>query len=176
MAAGDPSDYPINGHVDTRADTTVHVFRVDEALRRQAMAICEQQHIDLNDVLRALIRRIAKEGALPFHLDAPARSETDQHVPFDDYGDFLKHDLAHLEVEALISVLARLVADRARRIAAEQRKRSPARTNIRRWEGEIAAAMQIRRGKVDLANRALVDQLQQRFGALLAAESDHGAK
>lgn len=176
MAAGDPSDYPIDGHVDTRADTTVHVFRVDEALRRQAIAICEQQHIDLNDVLRTLIRRIAMEGALPFNLEASARPESVERVPFDDYGDFLKRDLAHLEVEALISLLARLVADRARRIAAEQRKRSPDPANIRRWEAEIAAAMQIRRGNVDLTNLARVDELQQRFGALLAAESDHGAK
>lgn len=176
MAAADPLDYPTKGHLDTRADTTVLSFRVDEALRRQAVAICQQQHIDLNDVLRTLIRRIAMEGALPFNLDAPARSETVQRVPFDDYGDFLNTDLAHLEVEALISLLARLVADRARRIVAEQRKRSPDPANIKRWAGEIAAAMQIRRGKVDLTQPARVDQLQQRFAALLTSESEHGAK
>ena len=60
--------------MDTRAETTWVRFRIDETLKARAEAVCDGRGLDLHDVLRTLVRRIAVENAIPFDLDAPAGS------------------------------------------------------------------------------------------------------
>ena len=119
-------------------------FRVDEGLKEQAEAVCVRRGTDRNHVLRTLVRRIAIEDEIPFDLNAPARAAEPQRVPFDRYGDFLTQDLAHLEAESLISLLAGFVADRARKIAEEQTKTKPDAAKIAAWHREASEAMQMR--------------------------------
>src|SRR5438445_13175806 len=45
-------------------------FRINPALRDQAMQVCARLGVELSDVLRALVTRIAHDGAIPFAMPA----------------------------------------------------------------------------------------------------------
>lgn len=151
--------------MDTRVETELVRFRVDGNLKTNAEAACNRRGLDLNDVLRTLVRRIAMEDAIPFDLNAPARIATDARTPFDRYGEFLDQDLAHLKIESVIGLLATFIADRARRMAAEKKKTKPNTKRIEQWLQEASEAMQYRRGALNSSNAAKVEK---QFTALLA--------
>lgn len=71
----------------TTNETALIRFRVDETLKQRADAVCSERGFDLTDVLRAVVRRIAMEHAIPFELSAPAAA--DAPAPFAQYGKFL---------------------------------------------------------------------------------------
>lgn len=143
-------------------------FRVDSRLKQRAESICAALGMDLNDVLRILLRRIAMEEAIPFNLNAPARLPKDAQVPFAHYGDFLQQDLKHLAAESVISLLATFVAKRARQMTAERGKPKPNATKIEQWNTEATEAMQLRRS-IDTTDDALLARVEKRFTALLCA-------
>src|SRR5207248_7354800 len=51
-------------------DTEFTRFRINPALRDQAMQVCARLGVELSDVLRALVTRIAHDGAIPFAMPA----------------------------------------------------------------------------------------------------------
>lgn len=143
-------------------------FRVDRDLKRAAEAVCAGLDLDLNDVLRSIVRRIAHERALPFEVNTPPRPQPGK-VPFAEYNDFLKRDLAHLKGELTLGMLATFIADRTKRIA-EARGDPQVDAKLQaRWERELRDAAAYHR-TLDTRDTALVEQLDARFRALLAEE------
>jgi addiction module RelB/DinJ family antitoxin len=85
-------------------------FRIDASLRAQASDVCNSLGLDLNDVLRALVARIARDGALPFDLQAPSVSAAGP-TPFATYDMRLWASLAPIaDAEAAMTMLAVYVA------------------------------------------------------------------
>ena len=144
-------------------------FRVDPDVKTRAEAICKSIEMDLVQVMRILLRRIATEEAIPFDLNAPARAPTPARVPFDRYGTFLEHDLKHLKAESVISLLAGFVAKRARQMATERAKSRPNTKKIEQWNTEAMEAMTLRRS-IDTNDEALLARTEKRFTALLVAD------
>ena len=144
-------------------------FRVDRALKAHAEQLCASLGMELNDVLRILVRRIAMEGAIPFDLNRPNQSPSDARAPFDRYGPFLQEDLAHLKAESVLTLLATFAANRARRIAVERRQAKPNQNKIDQLRREATEAMHLRRS-LDVKDDALLALVEKRFTTLLAAD------
>ena len=149
----------------TTNETALIRFRVDETLKQRADAVCSERGFYLTDVLRAVVRRIAMEHAIPFELSAPAAA--DAPAPFAQYGKFLLDDLAHVKAESVIALLATFIANRARRIAGEKRKAKPNAKLIAKWEAENREAVQYHR-VLNTRDSELVSKVEKRFTDLLA--------
>jgi hypothetical protein len=151
-------------------ETEMVRFRIEGDLKKRAEDACAQRGMELNDVLRTLVRRIALDGAIPFDMNAPGRVAEPGGTPFDRYGEFLTQDLAHLKAESVISLLASFVANRARLIATEKRKARPIRANLSKWESEAREAMNYRR-TMNTKDDKLVAKVEKKFSALLTTNS-----
>jgi DNA-damage-inducible protein J len=148
--------------------TDIIRFRIEEDIKARAENICARLGMEMNDVLRTLVRRIALDKAIPFDMHTTFRVEEPSRSPFDRYGQFLTDDLAHLKAEAVISLLWIFAAKRARQIALENRKPRPNRKQITKWETEAEEAMEYSR-TMDTRDDKLVAKVEQRFAALLVS-------
>jgi len=155
--------------MDRPVETEMVRFRIEGELKKRAEAVCARTGMDLNDVLRTLVRRIVTDGAIPFDVNTSGRVAEPRGVPYAQYGEFLTEDLAHLKAESAISLLASFAADRAHRIATEKRKARPNRANLKRWAAEARDAMNYRR-TMNTRDDKLVSKVEKKFAALLAAE------
>jgi DNA-damage-inducible protein J len=92
-------------------DTELVRFRVDPDLRDKAAQVCAELGLELPDVLRAFVTRIASDGALPFDLSNRAtRLETAQQ-PFQDYEAGLWSPIKpQVDAEVALTLLARFIA------------------------------------------------------------------
>jgi len=150
-------------------ETEMVRFRIEGDLKKRAEHACARRGMELNDVLRTLVRRIALDGAIPFDMNAPARVTEPGGTPFDHYGEFLTQDLAHLKAESVISLLASFVANRARLIATENRKARPNRAKLTKWESEAREAMNHRR-TMNTKDAKVVTKVEKKFSTLLASD------
>ena len=149
-------------------ETEMVRFRIEGELKKRAEHACARRGMELNDVLRTLVRRIALDGAIPFDMNAPASVAEPGGTPFDRYGEFLTQDLAHLKAESVISLLASFVANRARLIATENRKVRPNRAKLSKWESEAREAMNYRR-TMNTKDAKVVAKVEKKFSTLLAS-------
>jgi addiction module RelB/DinJ family antitoxin len=143
--------------------TDIIRFRIEEDIKARAENICARLGMEMNDVLRTLVRRIALDKAIPFDMHTTFRVEEPSRSPFD-----LTDDLAHLKAEAVISLLWIFAAKRARQIALENRKPRPNRKQNTKWETEAEEAMEYSR-TMDTRDDKLVAKVEQRFAALLVS-------
>jgi addiction module RelB/DinJ family antitoxin len=144
-------------------------FRLEADLKARAEAVCIKQGLELNDVLRALVRRIAFEDAIPFDLNPTYRVAESPPQPFDRDADDLDEDVSQLRAEAVLSLLVSFVADRARRMAAEKKKSRPNRDTLARWEQQSQSALAYRR-TLDTQDEASLAAIEREFTALLASD------
>ena len=148
-----------------QAQTTVVRFSVEATQRARADAVCHKLGFDLHDVLRALVRRIATDRAIPFDLAAyPATLEK---APFSEPTPFLVEDLGHLQAEVTLGMLSRFIATWSRRIADERGAARPDKTAIARWTAELEEALEAHR-TLDIADREQVAHLAATFRARLS--------
>lgn len=144
-------------------------LRIERDLKKRAEEICARTGMDLTDVIRTLVRRIAIDGAIPFDLDTPGRVEEPPAPPYGRYSDFLTDDLAHVKADSVIVLLSSFAADRAHRVATERRKSRPNREKINRWEAEARDAMKHRR-TINTKDEKLLTKLEKKFTTLLTAD------
>jgi addiction module RelB/DinJ family antitoxin len=150
-------------------DTDLVRFRIEGEIKRKAVRVCEDLGLELNDVLRTVVRRIANDDALPFDMTIPNRVAEPVPLPFNRHSDFPADELAHLRAEALITLLATAIANRAHRIAEEKRKARPNKNKLLEWEAQLREAMDYRRS-VNTRDANLVAELEKRYTALLTAD------
>jgi hypothetical protein len=82
-----------------------------------------------------------------------------------DDNDF-ERDIAQIEAELALGLLARFIAVRTRLVAAEQERREPDAALITVWQSQLKEAARHHR-TLDTRNRALVREVEGKFRALL---------
>jgi len=151
-------------------DSELVRFRVDKALRAKADQVCAGLGRDLHDVLRAVVTRIARDGALPFTLEPPA-SAPPAVRPFGDYDPRLWSGLKpQLDAELAVSLLVRFIADRSARLADAADASDPDAELIELLTQERADALTLRRS-LDLADPAAVARVIARYAPLVRPEA-----
>lgn len=140
-------------------------FRCNPAIKSDAAAVCDRVGFDLGDVLRAVVTRIARDGALPIELRMPLREGAG--VPFFEYREGLWKDFQHIEGEVLLESLMRFVATAASRISAEEDKPRADKELIARWKKHRDEAMKLKR-TLDIDDREAVAKARKRLDALRA--------
>jgi hypothetical protein len=142
-------------------------YAVDRDLFEAAEKVCTDLELDLIEVMRELLRRIALERAIPFELGTAVRIQGDA-APFTRYSAFLEADLAPLEPELVLARLGTFIAERSARIAEANAAPEPDEEQIASWTRELDEAIALHR-TLDVRDTALLARVEARFRALLAA-------
>lgn len=144
-------------------------FRIDPAIHEKAAKACSRLGLEVNDVLRALVTRIARDGTVPFDIGASAPPPARERTSFHDYDPALWGTIKpRVEAEAALSLLMRFIADCSFRIDEEAAQRSPNRDLLDRLRDQHAEAKRLLR-ELDVNDRHAVNQLLQKYGSLLRA-------
>lgn len=146
-------------------ETELIRFRCDPSIKNDAAAVCDRVGFELGDVLRAVVIRIARDGALPVELRMPAPEGAG--VPFFKRNETLWKDFQHIEGEVLLESLIRFVASQAAKISAEKDKARPNQERIARWKKLGDEAMKINR-TLNIRDREAVDKARRRLESLRA--------
>ena len=152
-------------------DTELVRFRVDPELRDRAAKVCADFGFELNDVLRALVTRIARDGALPFELNAVSVRARPDRTPFRDYDVRLWSSVKpQVDAEVAIALLARFIADCSTRIDEKSDGKSPHRELVERLTKEREGARKLRM-TLDVSDTAAVSQVIEKYGPLVHARA-----
>lgn len=140
-------------------------FRIDPEIHERASKACEGLGVELNDVLRSLVTRIARDGSIPFDLGAsPPQLASDQ-TPFHEYDARLWRSVRPpIEAEVAIAVLARFIADCSTRIDEESDRQEPDRDAIVEWAAQREEARQ-QRPELDVTDAEAVAAIFARYGS-----------
>lgn len=128
-------------------------FRVDADLRAAAEACCARLGIDLGDALRALVVRLAKDGALPFELQAAPANVPGINLSYD--GPAWADLVSGIDAELALALLSRAVRDRTAALEAARRDKPEDATVVARLEAERAQAMHLLK-TLDIADASAV--------------------
>jgi addiction module RelB/DinJ family antitoxin len=143
-------------------DTEFARFRINPALRDQAMQVCARLGVELSDVLRAVVTRIAHDGAIPFAMPA-AESPTAPASPPSTDERLWASMRSQVEAEVALALLARFIADCSTTIdeqVTNDRERT-ARLSEQRDE-----ARRLRR-ELDVTDADAVRTVLQKYGPLV---------
>ena len=143
-------------------------YSVDREVLAAAEKVCDGLDLDLIEVLRECVRRIAVDGAVPFELRGAVRIAGDL-VPLTRNNAFLEADLAPLKAELLLGLLGTFIAERTARLEAARAASGPDAKRIARWERELTEAIAHHR-TLDVNDGPRVERLDARFRALLAED------
>lgn len=169
MTNSKPKGNALTSDSKLESETTLVRFRLQTKQIAEAVGVCDELGFDLNDVLRTVVRRIAKDHAIPFEINHPTHVASNR-LPFTEYGDYLDKDLAHLKAELTLSMLSTFIADRAARLREERQKPKSNNKLIQRWERELRDAVGYHR-TMNTRDVALVEQVDAKFRALLVEQS-----
>ena len=127
-------------------DSELARFRIDPQIRDKAAKVCEDHGLELNDVLRALVTKIAREGKVPAGTPDAPRQPAEVPLPFASYHEGLWSPLKpHLDAELAVAVLVRFIADASIRIDEANGSDKPDRHLIETLTQERAKALKLRR-------------------------------
>lgn len=141
-------------------------FRIDPAIHKKAADACSRLGIELNDVLRALVTRIARDSSVPFDLGA-APPRAPERTPFHDYDPRLWASLKpRVDAEAALSLLMRYIADCTTRIDEEVNLRHANQDLLTRLDRERMEARRLLRA-FDASDTKAIDHILETYGALL---------
>jgi addiction module RelB/DinJ family antitoxin len=149
-------------------DSEIERFRIDPQVRDQAAEVCARFGLELNDVLRVFVTRIATEGAIPIELPPDRGSNED--APFGDNNRLWSSLRTHVEAEVAIALLARFVADCSTTIdeladLTQTDSDVVARLNVEREE-----ARQLR-NTLDVTDASAVRAVLHKYGPLVRGRS-----
>jgi DNA-damage-inducible protein J len=149
-------------------DSELVRFRVDPEIRDQAAKVCADLGFELNDVLRALLTRIARDGVLPFDFSTPGQSNAGR-LPFYDYDERLWASMKpQIDAEVALALLARFIANCSTRIDEEGDTARPDRPLIAQLTQERDEARKIK-ADLNVADGPAVRQVLDQFGPLVRA-------
>jgi addiction module RelB/DinJ family antitoxin len=139
-------------------------FTVDPEIRARAEQVCARLGLDLNDVLRTFLVRVARDGKLPFAPEPAPKTEGRTPTPFSTYDPRAWTPLAPiLNAELAVEVLDHAVASL---MAQLQTART---TKAGRDEKEAAALL----AKANAARLTLEPSDSQAVAALLNTFAAH---
>jgi len=152
-------------------DTELVRFRVNPDLREKAAKVCANLGVELNDVLRTLVTRIARDGALPFDLGTPPPQPVPDHTPFQEYDARLWSPIKpQVDAEVAIALLARFIADCSTRIdeAADGGATDP--ELVARLTRDRDDARKLRRD-LNVSDAGAVSDVLDKYGPLVRARA-----
>ena len=152
-------------------DTELVRFRINPELRQKAEKVCADLGLELNDVLRAFVTRIARDSALPFDLGTIPTSPAPGHTPFHDYDARLWSSIKpQIDAEVAIGLLARFIADCSTRIDEAANGGASDPDLVVRLTRDRDDARKLR-GNLDVADAASVSQVIDKYGPLVRARA-----
>ena len=152
-------------------DTELVRFRINPELREKAAKVCADLGLELNDVLRALVTRIARDGAFPFDLGATPTRPPLGHTPFHDYDARLWSSIKpQVDAEVAIALLARFIADCSTRIDEAGDGGAPDPELVARLSRDRDDARKLRRD-LDVSDSGAVSQVIDKYGPLVRARA-----
>lgn len=144
-------------------DTQLVRFRIDPQLRDQAAAVCTSHGMELPDLLRLVVTRIARDGAIPAGLLDQAGRRTEQ-APFLEYDARLWTRLQpQLSAEVALALLSRFIADCSTWLDEAKQQSKPDRPKVKLLEAERAGALRLRQS-LDVTNAEQVSEVLQTYG------------
>ena len=150
-------------------DTELVRFRIDPELRERAAQACADLGLELNDVLRAFVTRIARDGALPFDLGTTPTPPEPGHTPFHDYDARLWSPIKpQIDAEVAIGLLARFIANCSTRIDEAADGVAPDPELVMRLTRDRADARRLRRD-LDVSDGVAVSRVIDKYGPLVRA-------
>ena len=152
-------------------DTELVRFRINPELREKAAKVCADLGLELNDVLRALVTRIARDGALPFDLGAAPTQPEPGHTPFHDYDARLWSSIKpQVDAEVAIGLLARFIADCSMRIDEGADGGVPDPELVARLTKDRDDARKLR-SDLDVSDAVAVSHVIHKYGPLVRARA-----
>lgn len=150
-------------------DTELIRFRIDAEVREKAVQVCAQLGYELNDVLKALVSRIARDGALPFDMAGTATPAAP--VPFYTYDERLWSGMKpQIDAEVALALLARYIADCSTSLDEESDKKKPDAKLVERLTTARAQARELKL-KLDVSDAAAVQAVLDKYGPLVRAST-----
>jgi hypothetical protein len=147
-------------------------FRIDPEIHQRAARACTRLGIDLNDVLRTLVTRVARDGALPFDVGAAPPPPAPDRTPFHDYDPRLWDSLKpQVDAEVALSLLARFVADCSTRIDDQYVNHTPDQALVERLQAQREEALRTRRA-LDVSDRNAIAGILRKYGQQVRVDSD----
>ncbi len=150
-------------------DSDFERFRIDPAVRDTAAQACARLGIELSDVLRALVARIARDGRIPFDLGSERSAQEPSPLPLLDAPPWTAL-AAQVEADVLLAVLARFIADCSTRIDEQSSSANPDRQALARLTESRDNARASRR-TLDVTDREAVRAALRHYGPLVAAKA-----
>ena len=151
-------------------DTELIRFRIDTELRQRAAKVCANHGLELSDVLRAFVTRIARDAALPTDLDLSV-SHTPVAAPFGDYDAQRWTGIKpRVDAEVALALLARFIADCSTQID-EAANGAPDRETVARLTKDRDDARRLRRN-LDVSDPAAIRGVIDKYGPLVRGSGD----
>ncbi len=151
-------------------DSELVRFRVDPERRDRAAQVCAGLGVELNDVLRALVTRIAHEGTIPFDVApaaAPARQPAPDPASPPDYGERWWSALKpQLDAERAMDLLSRFIAECSAQLDPPAGTAPPTLEQLVAWTQARADARRLQR-ELDVGDAAAVRRIIDTYGPLL---------
>jgi len=152
-------------------DTELVGFRINPELREKAAAVCAGLGLELNDVLRALVTRIARDGTLPFELATTPLAQVTP-TPFRDYDPRLWTSIKpQVDAEVALNLLARYIAQCSCRLDQAQVSGTVDSKLVASLKKDRAAALKLRT-TLDVADADAVRQILDHYGSQVRGGTD----
>jgi antitoxin component of RelBE/YafQ-DinJ toxin-antitoxin module len=149
-------------------DTELIRFRIDPEIRDKAEEVCSALGHELNDVLRAAVLRIARDGALPFDLGAGPAAPAPDAVPFYHYDERLWASMkTQIDAEVALALLSRFIADCSMRLDEAADVSQPDAERLTRQRDEARQ----RRRELDVTDATAVKAVLDTYGPLVRASA-----
>jgi RelB antitoxin len=151
-------------------DTELIRFRVEPAVREAAVAACAKLGLELNDVLRALVTRIARDGDLPFELIATPSAPPSEPTPFQDYEPRLWKSLRpRVDAEVALALLGRFIAKCTARLDDLSQQDARDAELVARVSADRQEALR-RRDALDVTDAGSIAQVLSTYGPRVRKE------
>jgi DNA-damage-inducible protein J len=150
-------------------DSELIRFRIDPAIHDKAAKVCAELGLELNDVLRLLVTRIARDRAIPFDFGAAPPQPSPDQTPFHEYDPRLWRSIRpQIDAEVALALLGRFIADCSTRIDEESGREKPDRPLVARLTEQRDEARRLRLDLV-VTDEDAVAAILQKYGPLVCA-------
>jgi addiction module RelB/DinJ family antitoxin len=146
-------------------DTELIRFRINADIKRQAANVCADLGIELNDLLRRFVTRVASEGKSPIDVPAPAQPPSNRVALFGDYDERAWGAVMALGDEEFATVcLMSYIAECDRQLHEASERGARGSKRIAEWTALREAAQAALAG-LDSATPQGVREIIERFSA-----------
>jgi hypothetical protein len=119
-------------------------FMIDAEIHAKAVKACAELDLELSDVLRSLVIRIARDGPESLNIGSPTARPQTGAMPFQDYDARWRPLKRELDADVAFALVTRVIAERLAAIDEESTQRTPDQAVLARWATELDEARRMR--------------------------------